>query len=192
VSTGSRKLRAWICDHRGSAAVEFALIGLPFLLTLVAFMESAFDMFCMNALDNAVQIAARQIMTGQIQGATHQISAAQFNGSVLCPLLPSAFNCANLIVNIQTFSIGGSSGGFYSFVNSAHSGLKTPSGTSYCLGTGGQYVFVQVLYPMPLLTTAFLKAATSYNGQNVLMLSSGAAFRNEPFQAPGYNPPAGC
>ena len=183
-------------DRRGAAAVEFAIVAFPFLMALMAFMEAGRYLFYLEALDNGVQVAARQIMTGQVQNASQQVSASQFRMSYLCPLLPSAFNCNNVIVQISTFTEGASPSGFYSFVNANQSGLTAPplnnSQTSYCLGAGSAYVFVQVVYPMPLLTTAFASWATTYNGQNVMLLTSGAAFRNEPFQAPGYQAPSGC
>jgi len=183
-------------DRRGAAAVELALVAFPFVMTLMAFMETGHYLFCLAALDNGVQEAARQIMTGQVQNASQQLSAAQFRTSILCPLLPSTFNCNNVIVQIQTFTESGSPGGFYSFVNANQSGLNSPplnnSQTSYCVGTGSAYVFVEVVYPMPLLTGAFAATATTFNGQQVMLLTSGAAFRNEPFQAPGYKAPQGC
>ncbi len=45
-----------------------------------------------------------------------------------------------------------------------------------------QYVYLQVFYAMPLFGSVWLPVTTTtYNGQTVKLISSSAAFRNEPF-----------
>ena len=61
-----RKRRGWRRDQRGSTAVEFALVALPFLFILFSITEVCVANAVSAALDNATNLAARQIMTGQL------------------------------------------------------------------------------------------------------------------------------
>ena len=78
--------------------------------------------------------------------------------------------------------------GFYTLLNSTQTGLIRPtldnSKTSYCPGNSQSYVFVQILYPMPVFSPFWRAFATTVNGSPSYILQSTAAFRNEPF-APG-------
>lgn len=49
-------------DQRGVAALEFALVGLPFVLLLLGLMEFGRGLYIRNALDSAADRAQRVIM----------------------------------------------------------------------------------------------------------------------------------
>jgi Flp pilus assembly pilin Flp len=58
--------------HRNSdgvTAVEFGMVALPFLLFVLGTMAIGLQFFTINALDNAVETAARKIRTGEAQRA---------------------------------------------------------------------------------------------------------------------------
>jgi hypothetical protein len=125
-------------------------------------------------------------LTGAV--ASGALSATQFRTNLICPKLTATnLPCSNLVVNIQTLSEATSPGGFYTLLNSTQTGLAQPpldnTKTSYCIGGSGSYVFLQVLYAMPVFSPIWRAFATSYNGTSSYVLQSTAAFRNEPFQA---------
>ena len=74
----------FFCNQSGSAAVDFALVLLPFLALLMAIIESAITLLAGQVLQTATTNSARLILTGQAQN--NGWSAAQFQASV----------CANL------------------------------------------------------------------------------------------------
>ncbi len=189
-----RTARVFFRERSAVVAVEFAMIGAPFLLMILEIFQSALFVYCSGMLDHAAQAAARKIMTGSVQNGS--LTAAQFRTNLLCPQLPATMPCANVIVNIQTFSEAAYPGGFYSFVNAAQTAIVIPpldnSQTAFCPGGSGQYVYLQVFYAMPLLGAIWLPAVTAtFNGQTVKLVSAAAAFKNEPYQST-YTPPAGC
>jgi Flp pilus assembly protein TadG len=55
-------------DQQGSAALEFAIVALPFIMFLLFLLELGYDFFAQVALDYGVQTAARQIQIGNAQG----------------------------------------------------------------------------------------------------------------------------
>lgn len=177
-------------EQKGSSSIEFAIVGSVFISLLVAMLSAGYSLYLQTALDDATQRAARQIMTGIVQntkygGAT--VTADTFRTQVLCPLLPSpAFNCNDVFVNIQTFDEAVKPSGFYSFVNQAESGLTPPTlnhtGASFSPGNGSSYVYIQVAYPINIISALFTYGTkTTFNGKTVSVLMSSAAFRNEPF-----------
>ncbi|HXN89055.1 MAG TPA: TadE family protein [Methylocella sp.] len=175
------------------AAVEFAIIGAPLLLTIVAIFQSALYIYSSSRLDAATHVAARQIITGAVQGGG--MTAAQFRTN-LCSLLPVTIPCGSVIVNLRTFSEASFPGGFYAFVNSTQTAIKVPpldnTQTSFCPGGSGEYAYLQVFYAMPMLGNVWLPAVTTtFQGQPVALVSAAAAFKNEPYTAT-YTPPAGC
>lgn len=176
------------------AAVEFALVGAPFLLMTFEMFQSALFVYDSSELNHATQVAARQIMTGGVQDAN--LTATQFMNNLLCPLLPAVMPCSNVIVNLRTFSEASYPSGFYNFVNSAQTSIIIPplnnTQTSFCPGGSGQYVYLQVIYAMPLIGTYWPPAVTTtFQGQSVALVSAAAAFKNEPYQS-SYTSPAGC
>jgi Flp pilus assembly protein TadG len=184
-----------VADNAGATAVEFAIIALPFLLMLMEVLQSALFVYFAGQLDHATQSAARQILTGSMQNAS--LTASQFRTQLLCPLLPSVMSCNNVIVNLQTVSEAVAPNGFYTFVNASQTGLIIPpldnTQTSFCPGSGGAYVYLQVFYAMPLLGNIWLPVTTTtFNGQTVKLIGSSAAFKNEPFQSGSNTPYPGC
>jgi Flp pilus assembly protein TadG len=185
--------RQFLNERNAMAAVEFAIIGAPLLLTIVAIFQSALFVYNSSRLDAATHAAARQIITGSVQKGG--LTAAQFRTN-LCSQLPVTIPCSSVIVNLQTFSEASFPGGFYSFVNGTQTAIIVPpldnTKTSFCPGGSGEYVYLQVFYAMPLLGTVWLPAiTTTFQGQTVSLVSAAAAFKNEPYTNP-YTPPAGC
>jgi len=161
-------------NRKGNAAVQFALVGVPFFMMLFAIIETALIFFAQEALETATQDTARLILTGQAQNAG--FSQSQFK-TALCANLATFFDCANgIYINVQTFNsfaavsptvpIDGSG----NFVNNF----------SYAPGGSGNIVLVQTFYLWPLIVTGLGYNVANVNG-HYRLLSGTAAFRNEPF-----------
>jgi hypothetical protein len=136
----------------------------------------------------------RQVMTGSV--ANQGLTAAEFRTQILCPLLPGAMSCSNVITNIQV--VPDTSGGanyWYNLTNYTSAGnalgytltgLNAPTmnnnSTSFCIGSGGSIVAAQIYYAMPVIgIPQILTHAGVYNGQSVLFISATSVLKNEPF-----------
>lgn len=175
-------------DRTGTTAVEFGLLIVPFMLTLLAAFEIGYTFFLMSALDSAARGSARAVMTGAV--STAGMSASTFRTTVVCPKLPANFSCSDVFVNVTIVPAGSSPTGYYSYVNSAKSALIVPAlnatANSFCPGAGGQYVVVQIMYPASYFTRLFVgQSTTLYNGKSVNVLMSTATFRAEPYSGGG-------
>lgn len=189
-------MRAFALAGKGVVAVEFALVIFPLIFTLLAILKSGLDLYLRSALDNASQEIARQIYTGAVQNMTINggpITQQAFINNIVCPKLPSVLQCSNVIVNLVDFTEA-SPTPYYNYVNAQSNGLVQPpldnTQTSFCLGSTSSYMILQILYPMPLISSVFSSGGVAtYQGQRVRVLFSTAAFRNEPFPTPTY---VGC
>jgi Flp pilus assembly pilin Flp len=95
----TRAARRFARHQDGAAAVEFALVAVPFLALLFAILETALVFFAGQTLEAAVTDAGRLIMTGQAQG----FSQADFKTQVCNRLAGGLFDCTNgVYVNVQT------------------------------------------------------------------------------------------
>jgi Flp pilus assembly protein TadG len=163
--------------RRGAAAVEFALLAVPFLALVFLMLNTALVFFAQQSLQTATTQAARLVMTGQAQSAG--TSAAQFQ-QALCNNLSGLFTCSGIYVSIQTFST-------FSAVNAApaptsliQNGTFNSAGMPYSLGNKGDIELIQVFYQWPLFATNLGFNFANVNGGSDLLIAS-AAFRNEPF-----------
>src|ERR1700677_3281640 len=96
-------LRRFTRAETGAAAVEFALIALPFFGLLFGVFEIGLMFLVATTLQNATADAARMIRTGQMQSTS--ATAAAFTTQICSELSWMGPDCAsNLSVNVQTFS----------------------------------------------------------------------------------------
>lgn len=169
-----------------ASAVEFALVLPVFLLLVVETLQLGLYFYTSASLDYATNAAARQILTGAV--GQQALTAAQFRTQILCPALPGSMSCANVVTNIVNVPEATAPGGFYAFLNASQTGIALPTAmdntqTSFCPGTTGSYIYVQVYYAMPLLSPIWMAAASvTWNGSTVHFVGAAAAFKNEPFQ----------
>jgi Flp pilus assembly protein TadG len=180
----TRNGRGFLKERKAAVAVEFAMVAVPAVLTLCAILAIGLHFFMVAALDHATLIAARAIATGAV--STNALSASSFQSKVVCPALPSMFNCGNVFANLTIVPQGQSPSAYYSYVNANRSGLIQPpldtAQDTFCPGAGAQYIVLQLLYPAPF-PFAFLTAgaATKFKGQQVSVLMSSTAFKSEPY-----------
>lgn len=203
IRTWHRPSVSFAHDARGTTAVEFGLVGVPFLGLLMALFQSGLYYFAAEGLQVAVQDAARNIYTGIAQAASIQTADA-FRTNYLCPAsgprkLPSFIDCSKLIIDVRTASA-------FNNANTNADFYDANATTKYCPGGPGAIVIVRVLYPMPAIipvivgnttrSIAVFRGAQANNvagnlGWKQVMMGT-AVFMNEPFSASSYTSPTGC
>lgn len=184
---GGLSARFWR-DRRGSTALEFAIVSLPFLTLLLFLVEIGYDLFAQVSLDYGVQTAARQIQVGAAHGAS---TAEAFKANYLCPAVSGLLPCSSIAVNVLPIT-----NNYYTDVPANlpvnSSGKLDTSGYIYCPGKPRQLMLVQALYTSPSLIAAFVPAmATATVDGFVHVTLSSAAFINENFPITSATP-AGC
>jgi len=169
-------VRRFVRREEGSAAVEFALILVPFIAMMFAIMETALVFFAQQTLETAVADSARLIMTGQAQ--TQSLTAATFKNAV-CARIYGLFDCQNgVYVNVQTYSSFGSI--TYTPPLDSNNNLVS-SNFVYQPGGPGDIVVVQLFYQWPIYVSLMNLSSLSNMSGNKRLLVATAAFRNEPY-----------
>jgi Flp pilus assembly protein TadG len=174
----TRLARRFVRRQDGAAAVEFALIALPFLALIFAILETALVFFANQTLEAAATDAARLVMTGQAQSAGY--NQATFKDQVVCKLLKtgvSLFDCANGVqVDLKTYTSFGS----ISDTPPVSNGQLDTSGMGYAPGAAGEIVVLRLYYEWPIYVSLLgNNLSTLTNGKRLLVAT--AVFRNEPF-----------
>ncbi|MDX2257653.1 MAG: TadE/TadG family type IV pilus assembly protein [Hyphomicrobiaceae bacterium] len=72
--------RRWRGDRRGTTAIEFGLVALPFFMFVFGIIMASLHHFTTNSLENAVDVAGRKIRTCQVQ--KNNVTVAQFKDMV--------------------------------------------------------------------------------------------------------------
>jgi Flp pilus assembly protein TadG len=159
---------------KGSAAVEFAMLAIPFFLLLYAVIDTSLVFFATSTLENGVAAAARQIRTGQAQAAN--LSQAQFR-TLICDQISMLLACdARLGIDVRKFNS-------FSNVNlpAALDGNGNLTGNyQFDMGGAGDIVVVRAFYAWPVLTPDFGSTLVNMSG-NARLLQAAMAFKNEPF-----------
>lgn len=183
-----RRLRG---DQRGTTAVEFGILALPFFLFVFGIMAIGLQFFTINALDHGVEVAARKIRTGQAQKEGKTIK--QFKEMVCAEATDYiAVDCDDkLVVHVQS----GPSWASIVPRPCASGGTLTPkvgadtdalAGQS---GTAGAVVLITVCYDWTLpVDFPYLQLMMMRPADNIPLSSGGslvqavATFRTEPYQ----------
>lgn len=160
--------------QKGVAAVEFAIIAIPFFLLLYAVIDTGLVFFATSTLENGVATAARQIKTGQAQ--TANMSQTQFR-TLICNQINMLLKCdSRLGIDVRRFT---------SFSSVALPAALDANGNitgnlQFNMGVAGDIIVVRAFYAWPVLTPQFGPSLVNMNG-NARLLTAAAAFKNEPF-----------
>jgi Flp pilus assembly protein TadG len=176
---GSPRLGRFCRDRSGASALEFALVAIPTILTLLAIFEVGIMYFATFNLESATAQGARLIRTGQAQ--SQNFDAGKFKTEV-CKHVTAPITCAGLRLDVRHYSSFGGAGSDLTNPLDGNGNLK--SNFAYDPGVGGDVVVVRAFFEWPLVAKLprAISLANMQNGDRLLVAT--AAFRNEPFQPP--------
>lgn len=163
-------VRLFCAKQDGAAAVEFALVGLPFFWLLFIVFETAAVLFTDIALQNGVTETARLIRTGQVQ--TQGIDQGRFK-EILCGNIASYIDCSKIRLEVSksaTLPIPGA--------NMMTVADDVPQ--SFTAGGPSEWVLVQARYDWKLFVPGLSLLGNAAEGKK-RRLTAGAMFRNEPY-----------
>ncbi len=148
----------------GATGVEFALVGVPFILLLIGIIEICMMFTTETLLQGGMNNAARMIRTGQIQqmGVNDQETAFR---DALCQQIGMLVDCDEL--GIESINIG-------SFENAANfppqfneDGVFEPAG--FDAGGVNDVVLMRVAYNYHMMTPIIAQLFTGGKGSRLMM-----------------------
>lgn len=177
----NKKFASFAKDTRGTTAIEFGMVALPFLMFAFGIMGTGLHFFTQNSLEHAVESTARKIRTGQAQQSGTTVS--EFKQMIVDEAGPM-IDVSKLQVHLQT-------GAEWTDVTPVgcldNSGTQT-SGTGNSgdaigqhSGGAGEVVMVTVCYEWDLAAAMpFLQYGNMGNGS--AMIQASTTFRTEPYE----------
>ena len=180
-----RRLRA--DGIKGSAAIEFALIAPVFFILLMGTIETGVIFFAQSTLQNAVNDTARMVRTGQTGcfttsgGNCVAMTQAQFRTQICSEASDILQDCngASLQFDVQAYSSGFSSASNSSPLDGSG---NLPVLTKFDVGNACDVVLVRAYYKWPVFTPILGFFLENIAG-GFHLISTAAAFRNEPYNA---------
>ncbi len=170
------QFEAWASDKRGIAALEFALIAVPFFFLIFGLLEVSVLFIMSSILEHGVGEAARQIRTGELQNAGTSMDG--FRTQVCEEMFEMLFDCeTNLQLDVQVFD-NFTAADAPDVIDS--DGNLDADDFGFDAGAREEIVVVRVFYEWNLMTPVLsAPLANMSNGRR--LLQSTVAFRNEPF-----------
>ncbi len=170
------RIGAVVRAERGAAAVEMALVATPFFMLLFGIIEVGMIFLISSTLENGMDLAARTIRTGQLQSGGSATSGA-FKTSICNTFGWFQSDCTtHLSVDVRTYST-------FAAVTApqvVQNGTFNSAALTFTPGGPNDIVVVRAYYQWPLFTPFFNQALQQLNGGSALLTST-AAFRNEPY-----------
>jgi Flp pilus assembly protein TadG len=172
--TFRERRRRFIRDRRGVAAVEFALVAMPFVFMLFAVLELALFFWVSTSVENAMNEAARRIRTGEVQNAG--TGKAGFKADVCDRMIWLKSQClSNLSLDVRTFEQ------FDDITQSdpVQNGQIDDAGMQFTPGGPEDIVLVRAFMKWKMITP-FMQSMERVDG-GYAVAEAAAAFRNEPY-----------
>jgi len=178
------QLARWPRNDRGSAAVEFALVALPFFMFVLGVLGIGLYFFTVSSLEHGVETAARQVRTGQAQKGG--LTVGDFK-NLVCSSAGSYIDCDKLHVLVQ-HSATWSGITPEPCVNNSNEMSASTGDTADSLydytGGSSQVVLITLCYEWDLAQTfAFLKLGSGSDGSGAAIIPATTAFRTEPYSS---------
>jgi len=168
-----RIFETFIKDRKGSAAIEFAILALPFFVVIFAIAEIAVMYFVESGLDAAVHTTVRQVRVGVAKSGAWD--AKKFKDTV-CANLSLSFGCST---NLKVRAIVVTDMASVNRISPITNGSLNVT-EDFNLGDSGSYVLVQAFLPWdPVFKLYPIASARLADGSYVL--ASSELIKNEPF-----------
>lgn len=170
----SKFLKLWRKSEDGTTAVEFALVGIPFIFMVVGIVEMALMFTSQSLLEAATAQAARQVRTGAIQ----QGGGEQLFKDELCGFANILIPCEDIQYQVAAMENFGDAQDFPPASFDADGNLEDQD---FDAGGVSDVVMIRTAYRYPIKTPMFQLLLTNNGGNSRTMLST-VVLQTEPYE----------
>jgi Flp pilus assembly protein TadG len=151
-------------NEDGAAAVEFALVAMPFFALIIAVVELGIFFFASRYFEDGVFNASREVMTQRLPAS----SICSAFKTKIAANFPQMINPNNIVLTVRAGTSFGTANG---------TAVDLASG-SCSFGAPGQVVTVTATYPYPFQGFRFVAGGVLWGANQQLAVST--TFRVEP------------
>jgi hypothetical protein len=162
-------------NKKGSVAIEFGMLALPFALLIFAILETCISFAGQQVLANSADMVARQLRTGQIKAA--DLTEAELR-EMICDSLDVIVSrgCPGLMVDLRQYD---------TFEDAAEEGFKIENKKlvatlDFDPGKSMTKNMLRVFYAWPVMVDVMRGYMASLEGGKTLHFAS-VTWQNEPF-----------
>ncbi len=169
--------RRFVRDRKGSTAIEFTMLALPFSLLVFAILESCISFAGQQVMANVTDDIARQLRTGQIRRA--QVTETSLK-AMICDRLEMVVSegCPGLVVDLREFPTFAAAAAVKIKIK-ADRDLDT-TGFAVTPGPSLSKNMLRVFYKWPVMTDFLRKSMSNIKDNKTLHFAS-VTWQNEPF-----------
>lgn len=164
----------WRKNGKGSVAIEFAFIGVPFILMIVGIIEMALMFTAQNLLESSVSTAAREIRTGAVQQGSGEDGFIE----VLCNSASALIPCEALQYQVVAMEDFSDVGDFPAATFDENGDLEDQQ---FDAGGVSDVVMIRVAYRYPV-KTPMMSLILSNNNDGSRVLFSTVVLQAEPYE----------
>lgn len=168
-------LRKWFRDRKGTTAVEFSMIGIPFILMIVGTVEMALMFTSQSLLQESTFVAARLIRTGQVQ-QTLGDPEDMFRTAV-CDFSTLLIPCSDIQFQVSTIPSFGDADDDPPLFDASGNLLNS----GFDAGGESDIVRIRVVYNYPI-RTPMMAPILSNNGTTKRTMISTIVLQTEPYE----------
>lgn len=182
-------LRDLVRSRDGTAAIEFALLAIPYFLILFAILETFVAFIAEQVVSNAVDTLSRQVRTGQITAANTDMTKFR---QAFCDEISVIIKCstseittpANLYLDVESFANFAAIPTTIPRVSSAAGADIDPSGFKFAPGGPQSTNMVRAYYRWQVMTDLLRPYLTNIRPTDgsmptTFLIVATSAFQNE-------------
>lgn len=188
--------RKFLRNEDGTTAIEFAILGVPFLALLFGIVELAVIFFISSTTQHALESSAREIRTGELLGDGE--GETEFKAKI-CTAMSGVGDCDNLRLDVVSTNTGkfsdlvlpasptpavctGSAAEILACEEAAAAAPPVMPADNFSCTDGGEVVMIRVQYVHTLAIPSTLTKLSNSTG-NTHVITHTTAFKNEPFSS---------
>jgi hypothetical protein len=176
------RTRNWTRDESGVAAIEFAIIALPFMLFVLGLLAVGLYFLASTSLEYGVESASRKLLTGQAK--KESMTAGDFRQDV-CRASGPTIDCDKLRVLVESADNWDGLRPQPCLKNGQLTGSTGEAQELISKYSGGadKVVMVTLCYEWELANTfQFLKLGKNTDGSGPAIIQAATAFKSEPYE----------
>ena len=163
-------------DRKGSAAIEFAALALPFSLLLFAILETCLSFAAQQLLANSADKVARELRTGQIKAA--DLDEQKLRDLICADLeIIVTSGCPGLEVDLKEYNTYAAAAAVK--INFTSDNDIDTSDFAVTPGKSQTKNMLRVFYRWPVITEFMKASLAKFDGKAILF--STVTWQNEPF-----------
>lgn len=184
--------------RRGSAALEFAVLLLPFTILLLFSIELAYDLFTQEVMESSLYYAARQIQIGNTQNA---LNGNDFITKYMAPVMTNMLSAKNVYIRVQRITPK-TGQDYYDFTSAnlpvvnGSLDLSSFGSGNFCNAGATQWLLISAIYIGPTFIGGLLPniMSVNYNGSlvHITLSTIGVVSENFPQNAAALGGAAAC